>query len=257
MRKYIVAIMLAFAMLTSCVIDEGDNRKPIDIGEYVASMVLSSYKYDVVENVALALVTDWYLSTGDEAIRHNYLDGYQVENSEGVVTVIRTFNHSTPRTIASFSTNGILLSDGGLWVMNGYVGIVITIASKGDGRYLYTITSDDGVLEYNIDVELLSRDVKDGLRFNMDGDIYFEASRGNPSDQRAIVSSEIKTPIEIYITGSQDCRFLSGSASVVCENPAYGTVDRVEMSFSRPGVCEVTYLDYFGEVRVGSDWLSR
>ena len=38
MRKYIVAIMLAFAMLTSCVIDEGDNRKPIDIGEYVASM---------------------------------------------------------------------------------------------------------------------------------------------------------------------------------------------------------------------------
>lgn len=256
MKGYIFTILLALTTLTSCVIDDGDNRQPIDVGIYVAKVALSSYKNDVSSDVAHALIADWYLSAGDELIREKYLDEYNVEYSEGVVNIIKTLSYSGPRTVVSFTTDGKLLSEGGTWVMNGYTGCVITIASVGDGKYRYTALAEGRVIDYDVDVELISRDIDNGLRFGMDGGIYFEVSDYNNSETRNVLfTSDIKEQLVFHVTDKYNSRYLSGRVSVICENPCYDTVDRVEMTFVGTNICEVTYLDYRGEFKVSDYWL--
>ena len=257
MKKYIWSVLLVLTTLTSCKISDGQDREPIDIGEYVASMALIPYKYDAADAVAHALILDWYLSTGDESVMRKFFGDYIVESLEsGDVALIRKMTHTDPRTVISFATDGRLLSDGGTWVVNGYMNIEITIVSKGDGRYKYTVVSETRLVDYDIDIELISRSLDEGLKFKMDGYVDF-CVRGRETNvgSSAKVTSDIVEPLVYHVVDEYHSCFLEGSIYAVYEDSNHDIVDKVTIHLNGSNEADVFYLTYNGMVKINENWL--
>ena len=257
MKKYIWGVLLALTTLTSCKINDGDNREPIDIGEYVASMALVHYKYDAADQVTHALILDWYLSTGDESIATKFFGDYGVERLEsGDVALIRYFAHADPRTVISFATDGKLLSEGGTWTVNGYSNIEITIASKGEGKYKYTIVCLTHLYDYDIDIELISCSMEEGLKFKMDGYIDFDVADGRVNvGSPAELTSDITESLVYHVADKYHSCFLEGSIYAVYEDPNYDIVDKVTISLNGTNEADVSYMGFSGKVRINESWL--
>ena len=257
MKKYIWGVLLALTTLTSCKMSDGQDREPIDIGEYVASMALVHYKYDAADQVTHALILDWYLSTGDESIATKFFGDYGVERLEsGDVALIRYFAHADPRTVISFATDGKLLSEGGTWVVNGYSNIEITIASKGEGKYKYTIASYTRLYDYGIDIEVLACDLLEGLKFKMDGYIDFDVTSGVANvNTRAELTSDITESLVYHVADKYHSCFLEGSIYAVYEDPIHDIVDKVTIRLNGTNEADVSYMGFSGKVRINESWL--
>ena len=257
MKKYIWGVLLALTTLTSCKISDGQDREPIDIGEYVASMALIPYKYDAADQVTHALILDWYLSTGNESIVSKFFDDYTVERLEsGDVVLIRKMAHADPRAVISFATDGKLLSEGGTWTVNGYSNIEITIASKGEGKYKYTIVCLTRLYDYDIDIELISCSMEEGLKFKMDGYIDFDVTSGVANvNTRAELTSDITEPLVYHVADKYHSCFLEGSIYAVYEDPNHDIVDKVTISLNGTNEANVSYLGHNGKIRINENWL--
>lgn len=253
MKKYIWSVLLVLTTLTSCKISEGQEREPIDIGEYVASIALSNYKDNVARDVAHALILDWYLSSGDEAVVKKFFGEYEVVSKDTEVALIRHFTYANSRVLISFTTDGKLLSQGGSWVMNGYSGIVITIASKGYGEYKYTIVSDEHVIDYDVDIEVLGCNLEDGLRFSMNG--YVDVDIDLNTDIEVLLHSNIKEAVEFHVVDDGRSYFKVGGINAICENVGLGIVDRVYIQFDGDNSCNISYNGFRGELKINESWL--
>lgn len=257
MKKYIWGVLLVLTTLTSCKIGDGQDREPIDIGEYVASMALIPYKYDAADQVTHALILDWYLSTGDESIVSKFFDDYTVEQLEsGDVVLIRKMAHTDPRAVISFATDGKLLSEGGTWIVNGYSNIEITIASKGEGKYKYTIECQTRLYDYDIDIELISCSMEEGLKFKMDGYIDFDVADGRTNvGSPAEMTSDITESLVYHVSDKHHSCFLEGSIYAVYEDPNHDIVDKVTISLNGTNEANVSYLGHNGKIRINENWL--
>lgn len=257
MKKYIWGVLLALTTLTSCKMSDGQDREPIDIGEYVASMALIPYKYDAADQVTHALLLDWYLSTGNEGIVSKFFDDYTVEQLEsGDVVLIRKMAHTDPRAVISFATDGKLLSEGGTWIVNGYSNIEITIASKGEGKYKYTIECQTRLYDYDIDIELISCSMEEGLKFKMDGYIDFDVADGRTNvGSPAEMTSDITESLVYHVSDKHHSCFLEGSIYAVYEDPNHDIVDKVTISLNGTNEANVSYLGHNGKIRINENWL--
>lgn len=256
MKKYILGIAMMFTMLTSCVIDEGANRTPIELGEYVATLAMSNYKHDVSTVAAHAFVADWYLSTEDvelrEKIRMQYLRDRHVELVDNIVEIRRYAIDGSSYTSIAFVTDGKLLSEGGKWTRTGSYNYGITIAANSDNTYRYTINTKDNKLVVDINIAVLERDLDAGLSLGMEGcvDHYYNFETGTVS-----MESEIQEQVVFVVRDYECSRFMDGSIYVNCMDSKYDTTDEVMISFNGSNVCDVNYLDLWGEVKIVESWL--
>jgi hypothetical protein len=253
MKRYIY-IMLALVMgATGCKMTDGYDRKPIDVGEYIASEVLSSYKFAMSEAEA-AIIADWCLSTEDDQQRekiceflpyHAYED-YEVSFKNDTVRIFyryfhRPTNEEQEHSVKRFVTDGKLLSEGGTWKLVNHG----QITGNVDDGYCVVADEPSGVILCNLQLSDVELDVDHGVSYDLSGylNVAYHTSNADKSVYLGY-DTEITEPLKRY----RSPRFKSGSIHAVCDDKRDGRHDELDIIFTSPSSANVVYLGQQGSI---------
>ncbi len=115
MKKYIIVVFAALVGFSSCEIESGTNRTPNLAQKMIAEQVVESI-YPITAYTRFVIYTDALLSGNDD--RAKFIKSYSLSAADIVVEdskIVFTIGNSTHSDKYTLTTDGKLLSEGGVW----------------------------------------------------------------------------------------------------------------------------------------------
>ena len=181
MKRTIILCISTLLLLTSCKVSNGEQREPIEVGHGIVHWTEENLM-KVSNMLESIFIIDLYLTT-DPALREEIF-GERLKNSvveydtttntilEGYCYVDGTVDYY--RTIA---TDGLLLSEGGTWRVNGQ-GTTITSDGGVMTATIDTKFNDNSQVDAKLRIEEYGYDKEKGaFDVKYDGDIYIVEQR--------------------------------------------------------------------------------
>ena len=241
-------------LTTACKIAEGTmDKKPIDVGKAIAQEAHNRL-YHETRIVRMALACDEYLATEDSDVQSKLLrdifNGYYTVSYDSEANVIRIATISSDLTYATFHTSGGLLRDGATWTTDEVYNL--TFEPQGDKLEVYTtITEKSGKLinKFNFTLSDISYSIKDGLSYNVDGNMYiYESSADRVLD--VTIDETLSFSTKVRATGNNFVLkgFYAGRMTALYTDTYHGYEDRVTMEYSDSKTIAISYLGEAGTV---------
>lgn len=239
MKRTIFFCISTLLLLTSCKVGDGEQREPIEVGHGIVHWTEENLM-KVSNMLESIFIIDLYLTT-DPALREEIfgerLKNSVVEYDTTTNTIMEGYRYvdGTVDYYRTIATDGLLLSEGGTWRVNGQG---TTITSDG-GVMTATINTrfDDNsqvdaklrIEEYGYGKEKGAFDVK------YDGDIYIVEQR----EYTYTLSIDVVKSIE-YTEG----RIVGGELDVEYNYSSTEHIDEVYMTYDNDGRISFRYRDY-------------
>ena len=250
----IVALLMG---ATSCEMTDGETREAIDIGECIGRHTIELYECEL-HNFDDAIIADWYLSTEDEALRKDisnkcmmYENSFVTIDEDDTVRIQYNYHsnwnaNDEVRTYMEFTTDGKLLSEGGVWSTTGTQEYRAKIIGNEDGTYSYIL--DNQNQGYKLTISDLKCDIQDGITYKVDGTIFH--IDGDVESPKVILDTEITISLEYIKSGWNRSGFeAGGKIAVECDDRRIDRRDEVVLTFKKGYSVEVSYLGQVGTIK--------
>ena len=180
MKRYIIWIIAAISLTTSCVVEEGYEHEPIAIGEAIATRGIDEIA-DYAHTFITIATIDEYLATDDEELREqlrtNYIGANSKIEQEGNNIIVSTTYYGQEYTLHNITTDGKALRDGGVWQSDNLRlfttsnAITMVVTEPNNASY----TADSASLNF----ENIEFNIEQGYSFNVSGSFVSRYGKGN------------------------------------------------------------------------------
>ena len=250
MKRFLYILAAALTLATSCKVSEGGTPNTMAVGKIIGEECITIYTQTLTD-LDYALICDYFLSAnGEENIvdvgyvflryfntRYNYKivrDGSKID----IICTYSLYNSTTSYEIASFATDGKLLSEGGVWTTL-LTTDKVTITTDNEGGYIYK--SEDEAHNFSLQISNVAIDSVEGITYDISGSISYIYNYQKPQSS-VILTTQIVEPLS-YKCGSDQPTFLfeRGEIEAVCEDNRYNSVDEVRISFTQSNKAFIHY----------------
>ncbi len=244
MKRTIIFCISTLLLLTSCKVSNGEQREPIEVGHGIVHWTDENVMK--VSNMLESLfLIDLYLAT-DPALREEMFGerfkNTVVEYDTTTNTILEGYRYDNGtidyyRTIA---TDGLLLSEGGTWRVNGQ-GTTITSDGGVMTATIDTRFNDDSQVDAKLRIEEYGYDKETGaLNIKYDGEIDVVA----PGAYEYRLYIDILKSIEYVSIEKAYIRIRGGELDVDYHFAAREEIDEVYMTYDKDGRISFRYRDY-------------
>ena len=238
MKRYIIWIVAAISLTTSCVVNEGYEHEPIAIGEAIASRGIDEIA-DYTHTFITIATIDEYLATDDEELREqlrtNYIGANSKIEQEDNNIIVSTTYYGQEYTLHNITTDGKALRDGGVWQSDNLRlfttanAITMVVTEPNNANY----TADSASLNF----ENIEFDIEQGYSFEVSGSLVLGYGKGNN------LNCEICKKL-----GFNERRFVSGIIKLRYIDEGNGYDDLVTVEYLDLSKIGISYLQYYKEV---------
>ncbi|MBR3827030.1 MAG: hypothetical protein IKJ38_04880 [Alistipes sp.] len=239
MKRTIFFCISTLLLLTSCKVGNGEQREPIEVGHGIVHWTEENLM-KVSNMLESIFIIDLYLTT-DPALREEIFDerlkNSVVEYDTTTNTIMEGYRYvdGTVDYYRTIATDGLLLSEGGTWRVNGQ-GTTITSDGGVMTATINTRIDDNSQVDAKLRIEEYGYDKEKGaFDVKYDGDIYIVEQR----EYTYTLSIDVVKSIE-YTEG----RIVGGELDVEYNYSATEHIDKVYMTYDKDGRISFSYRGY-------------